>query len=342
MLILGIETSCDETAAALVRDGTDVLSSVVYSQDIHARYGGVVPELASRDHIKNIVPVVKRCLSDAHAGLDTIDAIAVTSSPGLIGSLLVGLSFAKSLSFSLNRDLIAVNHLEGHLYANFLSHAGLEPPVIGLIVSGGHTDLLIIEERGRYRLIGSTLDDACGEAFDKVGNLLGFSYPGGPEVEKLAQKGDPLAISFSTGRIKAYDFSFSGLKTAVSYYLKRLSGEERQRQRADIAASFQKTAVMMLLKKTVDAVREFKIMKVAVSGGVAANEMLRIRFQKVSKKHGFAVYFPEKEFCTDNAAMIAACGFDHLRRGDTAPLSVKAEPTGDIYYTARRAIWLSL
>jgi N6-L-threonylcarbamoyladenine synthase len=332
MLVLGIETSCDETAAAIVRDGREVLSNVVYSQEIHAAFGGVVPELASRDHIKSIIPVVRKCFDDAGINMASIDAIAVTSSPGLIGSLLVGLSFAKSLSFALDTPLIAVNHLEGHLYANFLEFPDLEPPLIGLIVSGGHTDLLLIEERGRYRLIGSTLDDACGEAFDKVGNMLCLPYPGGPEVEKLALKGDERAISFPLGKIKGADFSFSGLKTAVLYYLKKLEEDEKEKQKADIAASFQRTAVLMLLKKTIAVLNERKILKVAVSGGVASNEMLRKQFHSASKKHGFSVYFPDKELCTDNAAMIAACGFDHYQRGDIAPLTVKAEPTGDIYY----------
>jgi N6-L-threonylcarbamoyladenine synthase len=336
MLVLGIETSCDETAAAIVRNGREVLSNVVYSQDIHAAFGGVVPELASRDHIKNILPVVRKCFDDAGISMGSIDAIAVTRSPGLIGSLLVGLSFAKSLSFAWDVPLIAVNHLEGHLYANFLTFPGLEPPLVGLIVSGGHTDLLLIEERGLYRLLGSTLDDACGEAFDKVGTMLSLPYPGGPEVEKLARIGDEHAISFPLGKIKGADFSFSGLKTAVRYYLKKLEEGEKEKQKADIAASFQRTAVLMLLKKTINVMNERKIFNVAVSGGVAANEMLRKRFRKAAKKQGFSVYFPDKEFCTDNAAMIAACGYDHYQKGDIAPLTVKAEPTGDIYYTTRK------
>ena len=331
MIILGIETSCDETAAAVLRDGKEILSNVVYSQDIHSQYGGVVPELASRDHIKNIIPVVRRSLDDADLSLSDLEAIAVTQSPGLIGSLLVGLSFAKSLSFSLDIPLIAVNHLEGHIYANFLTHPEFNPPLLGLIVSGGHTDLLIIEERGKYQLLGSTLDDACGEAFDKVGNLLELSYPGGPEIEKLALKGNPNAIPFPVGSVKEYDFSFSGLKTSVLYYLRKLTEEEKEKQKANIAASFQKTAVTMLVKKSIKAMREFKIMKIAVSGGVAANECLRERFFREAKKEGFEVYFPHKIICTDNAAMIAACGYDHYKRGDIASLSVKAEPTETIY-----------
>ncbi len=334
MLVLGIETSCDETAAAIVRDGREVFSNVVYSQDIHARFGGVVPELASRDHIKNIVPVVKKCFSDA--GTQSIDAVAVTRTPGLIGSLLVGLSFAKSLAFAWDLPLIAVNHLEGHIFATFLTFPDLEPPLLGLIVSGGHTDLLLIEEKGRYQLIGSTLDDACGEAFDKVGNMLSLPYPGGPEVEKLARKGDDRAIAFPQGRIKGLNFSFSGLKTAVLYHIKKLSDGEKERQGANIAASFQRTAILMLLKKALAAMGERKVLRLAVSGGVASNEVLREQFRKASKKHGFEVYFPESEFCTDNAAMVAACGFDHYRRGDFADFTVKAEPTGDIYYCKDR------
>lgn len=331
MLILGIETSCDETAAAVLRDGKEILSNVVYSQDIHSQYGGVVPELASRDHIKNIIPVVRKSLKDAGISLKELNAVAVTQSPGLIGSLLVGLSFAKSLAFSLDIPLIAVNHLEGHIYANFLTHPELKPPLLGLIVSGGHTELLIIEERGKYRLLGSTLDDACGEAFDKVANLLGFSYPGGPEIEKMAQKGNPNAISFPVGRVKGYDFSFSGLKTAVLYYLRKLTEDEKEKKKADISASFQKTAVEMLLKKSMKAMNELKIMRLAVSGGVASNERLREKFLQKAKKKGFDIYFPAQELCTDNAAMIAACGFDHYKKGNVSPLSIKAEPTMLIY-----------
>lgn len=331
MLILGIETSCDETAAAILQDGTKIVSNVVYSQVVHSRYGGVVPELASRDHIKKIIPVVKKSLKDGNVLLSDIDAVAVTQSPGLIGSLLIGLSFAKSLSFSQDIPLIAVNHLEGHIYANFLTHPELRSPLLALIVSGGHTDLFIIQERGRYKLLGSTLDDACGEAFDKVGNLLNLEYPGGPKIEELARKGNPQAIKFPVGRVKGYDFSFSGLKTAILYHLKKLTDAEKEKQKADIAASFQETAIEMLLRKTVKAVEELKIMRVAIAGGVASNERLRQKFQAKAKKKGFDVYFPEKQLCTDNAAMIAACGYDHYKKGDFAPLSVKAEPTEMIY-----------
>ncbi|TES93796.1 MAG: tRNA (adenosine(37)-N6)-threonylcarbamoyltransferase complex transferase subunit TsaD [Candidatus Cloacimonadota bacterium] len=331
MLILGIETSCDETAAAVVKDGKEILSNVIYSQDIHSEYGGVVPELASRDHVKNIIPVVRKSLRDAGVSLAEIDAVAVTQSPGLIGSLLIGLSFAKSLSFSLDIPLVAVNHLEGHIYANFLTYPELEPPLLGLIVSGGHTDLLIIEERGKYLLLGSTLDDACGEAFDKVANLLGLSYPGGPEIEKITRKGNPNAIPFPPGRVKGYDFSFSGLKTAVLYYLRKLTEEEKEKQKTDIAASFQMTAVRMLVKKSLKAMSELKIMRLAVSGGVAANKRLRDEFSKQAKKKGFDVYFPDVILCTDNAVMIAACGYDHYKKGDISSLTIKAEPTETIY-----------
>ncbi len=331
MLILGIETSCDETAAAVLKDGTEILSNTVYSQVVHSQYGGVVPELASRDHIRKIIPVVKSCLEEAGVLICEIDAVAVTQSPGLIGSLLVGVSFAKSISFSLDIPLIAVNHLEGHIYANFLSNPELEPPVLGLIVSGGHTELLTVERRGKYKLLGSTLDDACGEAFDKVANLLGFTYPGGVEIEEMAKTGNPHAISFPVGSVGDYDFSFSGLKTAVLYYLRKLTEIEKENQKADIAASFQETAIEMLLRKSIKAVRDFKIMKVAVSGGVASNERLRDKFLSKAKKKGFEVYFPRKEFCTDNGAMIAACGYDHYKKGDFASLSLKAEATEMIY-----------
>ena len=332
MLILGIETSCDETAASILRDGKEILSNIVYSQEIHSQYGGVVPELASRDHLSKILPIVKRSLKDAQISLSDINAVAVTYSPGLIGSLLIGLSFAKSIAFSLNIPLIAVNHLEGHIYANFLTHAELTPPLLGLIVSGGHTDLLVIEEKGKYKLLGSTLDDACGEAFDKVANLLGLPYPGGSKLEKMAKKGNLERVHFSTGSVKEYDFSFSGLKTAVLYYLKKLSKKEKDERKFDIAASFQETAIDMLLKKSIKAVRELKIMRLAISGGVAANERLRQKFIRRAKKEGFMVYFPQKSLCTDNAAMIAACGYEYYKKGDYfSPFSIKAKPTETIY-----------
>jgi N6-L-threonylcarbamoyladenine synthase len=364
--ILGIESSCDETAAAVVADGVKILSSVVASQiDIHRKYGGVVPELASREHLRQIVPVVREAVSQANMQLADVDAIGVTQGPGLVGSLLVGLTYGKVLALALNKPLIAVNHLEGHVHAVLLeAHSAgrtAELPAMCLIVSGGHTLLYRVDEIGEgsgngaarfsYERIGGTRDDAAGEAYDKVAKMLALGYPGGPVIDKLAAHGNAGAVRFGPTKIRgsAYDFSFSGIKTAVLYYLRKrpeLQSEIEARQRAlstgersaealralsstttlDLVASFQGAVVDDLVKRTLAASEQFAVRSVLVSGGVAANKELRDRFEEEGKQRGFEVFFPSRPLSTDNAAMIAAAAFARFSAGETADASLNAAP----------------
>jgi len=323
--ILGIESSCDESAAAVVEDGRRLLSNVIASQvSLHARYGGVVPEVASRKHLESLLPVIETALSDAGCRWDDLSAVAATVGPGLSGSLLVGLNTAKAIVFAQDLPLVAVSHLEGHIYANWLDveESGVAPPafpLLALIVSGGHTDLVVMEDHGRYRLLGHTRDDAAGEAFDKVARLIGLGYPGGPAVEKAAQEASP-AIRLPRRLPRAwlrgsYDFSFSGLKTAVL----RLSHEyeEGSLPRAEIAAAFQEAVVEVLVAKTVKAAQDERVKEIVVSGGVAANKALR---EALVKRAPVPVRLPPPVLCTDNAAMIAACGYFRFRRGDRGGL----------------------
>jgi N6-L-threonylcarbamoyladenine synthase len=353
--ILAIESSCDETAAAVVDDQTRILSSVVASQiDLHGRYGGVVPELASREHLRAIVPVVRLAMEEAGATWQSLDAIAATAGPGLAGSLLVGLTYAKGLSFALGCPLIAVNHVEGHIHAAILESkfAGhpVEFPALALIVSGGHTHLFAVEEDGRYRLLGKTRDDAAGEAFDKVAKRLGFGYPGGPIVDRLAPSGDSRAVPFTLSRMKGnpLDFSFSGLKTAVLRWTEArdLTAELSARRELleanprpavedwlrvtpratlDLLASFQKTVIEELLRRTAIAAREMEARSVIISGGVACNAGLRREAQ--SARLDIPVHFPSIALSTDNAAMIAAAAFPKFLRGEFSDLSVPAYST---------------
>jgi N6-L-threonylcarbamoyladenine synthase len=326
--ILGIETSCDETAAAVLKDGRHVLSDIVgYQWEIHNRYGGIVPELACRRHIEVIHPITLEAIKKAGIELRDLDAIAVTSGPGLIGALLVGVSFAKSLSYALDIPLIGVNHLEGHLWAIYLEKR-VPRPFIGLVVSGGHTNLYVVEDIGRYRLLGGTFDDAAGEAFDKVSKILGLGYPGGPAIERCAESGDSGAITFPralSGK-KGFDFSFSGIKTAVVNYVQTmypvrhlddipeiLKGKESLR--ANIAAGFQQAVVDVLVSKTVSAARETGINRIVISGGVACNRLLRNDLSKCAHKYGIKVYIPGTKYCTDNAVMIAWAGYRYYKKG---------------------------
>ena len=328
MIVLGIETSCDETAAAVVDGGRKVLASIVASQDdVHAPYGGVVPELASRRHLEVLVPVVRRALETAGMALDDVDGIAVTYGPGLVGSLLIGCSAAKAIAYARRRPLVGVNHLEGHIYAAFLEGEPPARPFLALVVSGGHTALYLAREPRRYERIGQTRDDAAGEAFDKVAKLLGLGYPGGPAVERVARDGDPRAIAFPTANMSdgAPDFSFSGIKTAVSLHVRR-AGPLGPAQVADVAASFQATAVKMLVRKTTKAALRFGVRRVVLTGGVAANTALRLALEGECREHGWALYVPSRRLCTDNAAMIAAAGHDRLEAGERAPLSLNAVP----------------
>ncbi len=328
MLVLGIESSCDETAAAVLADGA-LRSNVVESQDpIHARYGGVVPELASRRHLEVVLPVVARALDDAGVGLGDLDGIAVTHGPGLVGSLLVGLSVAKAFAYAHRLPLVGVNHLEGHIFAGRLADPSLEPPFLALVVSGGHTALYGCEAPLRYRVIGQTRDDAAGEAFDKVAKLLGLGYPGGPRVERTAREGDPKAITFPLAQFQdgAPDFSFSGLKTAVSLYVRRHAPLSPTAV-ADVCASFQATAVKMLVRKTIRAARRLGIRRILLTGGVAANGALREALEIECAERGYGWTVPPPRFCTDNAAMIAAAGAARLGAGERADLALNAQAT---------------
>jgi N6-L-threonylcarbamoyladenine synthase len=328
MLVLGIESSCDETAAAVLADGT-LRSNVVESQDaIHAGYGGVVPELASRRHLEVILPVVARALDEAGVRLGDLDGIAVTHGPGLVGSLLVGLSTAKAFAYAHRLPLVGVNHLEGHIFAGRLADPTLEPPFLALVVSGGHTALYACPAPLQYRMIGQTRDDAAGEAFDKVAKLLGLGYPGGPVVERQARGGDPKAIGFPLAQFQdgAPDFSFSGLKTAVSLYV-RQHAPLSPAGVADVCASFQATAVKMLVRKTIRAARGLGIRRLLLTGGVAANRALREALEVECAERGYGWTAPSPRLCTDNAAMIAAAGAARLAAGERADLGLNAHAT---------------
>jgi tRNA N6-adenosine threonylcarbamoyltransferase len=328
VVVLGIESSCDETAAAVLVDGRRILSSIVASQDaVHAPYGGVVPELASRRHLELVVPVVEQALAAAGVSLSALDGIAVTYGPGLVGSLIVGCSVAKSLAWARQLPLVGVNHLEGHIFAAALTDNPPAHPFLALVVSGGHTALYHVPEPLRYILVGQTRDDAAGEAFDKVAKLLGLGFPGGPAIERVARSGDPRAVPFTLAHTtdQAPDFSFSGIKTAVSLYTKR-QGPLSGAQVADLAASFQATVCAMLVRKTVRAAVTLGVKRVVLTGGVAANSVLRASLVREGAEHGLTLYVPPPVLCTDNAAMIAAAGTSRLLAGERADLGLNAEP----------------
>jgi N6-L-threonylcarbamoyladenine synthase len=330
--ILAIESSCDETACAVLENGRVLLASTVASQmDIHARYGGVFPEVASRQHVLSIVPVIEQTLSQTNLSLKDIDAIAVTRGPGLAGSLVVGMNAAKGLALGTGKPIIGVNHLEGHIYSSWIYNAGQEAPpepqfpLMALLVSGGHTELNLMTDHLTYRRLGATRDDAAGEAFDKVARLLGLSYPGGPSVQKAAEKGDPHRFKFPRARLDSpYDFSFSGLKTAVLYQVNDLKKEHIPIPVEDLAASFQAAVVDTLFDKTMQAARDFNAKQILVAGGVSANRPLREAFQSQSE---FTVHIPAFSLCTDNAAMIAAAGYYRYALGHTSELDMDVQPT---------------
>ena len=327
--ILAIETSCDETSAAVVEDGMNVRSNVISSQvDIHRRFGGVVPEVASRRHLELINGVVAEALEQAGLTFSGLDAVAVTYGPGLAGALLVGLAAAKAMSFALGIPLVAVNHLEGHIYANFLAEPDLSFPLVCLVVSGGHTDLVFLERHGSYRLLGRTRDDAAGEAFDKIARVLGLDYPGGPAIDRLAAAGNAAAVRFPRAYLEegTFDFSFSGLKTAVINYLRREEERKNPLPKADVAASFQEAVVEVLAEKAFRAARESCARAVLVAGGVAANSRLRALFREKSRQERVPVFYPPPVLCTDNAAMIACAAYYKFLRGDFAPLTLNAVP----------------
>jgi N6-L-threonylcarbamoyladenine synthase len=326
-LTLGIETSCDETAVAVLRGETNVLVNLIYSQaDLHARYGGVVPEVASRNHLGKLPYLVRQALAEAQVGISDLSLIAATYGPGLVGPLLVGLSYGKGLAYGLDVPFIGVNHLEGHIFADRLVEGAGEPPFMALVVSGGHTSLIEVEALGRYRTVGSTVDDAAGEALDKIGKMIGIGYPAGAEIDRLAREGDPTAIPFPRPMATSagFDFSFAGLKTAVLYHLRK---NPRERQN-DVAASVLASVVETLTKKSIEATRRYHRSRLVVVGGVAANMHLRESLDEHGRERGIAVSFPPPAYCTDNAAMIAAAGaFRHLRLSECHELSLAPEPS---------------
>jgi N6-L-threonylcarbamoyladenine synthase len=328
MRILGIESSCDDCAAAVVREGREVLSHVIHSQvHTHRPYGGVVPELASRDHLDKVVPVVEQAMQDARLSWQDLDGVAVTCGPGLIGSLLVGLSAAKAIAFALDIPLRGINHLEGHLFAPFLETPAPAFPFLGMIVSGGHTSLYRVTDFDDIRLLGQTRDDAAGEAFDKVAKLLGLGYPGGVAIDRLAREGNPAAYPFPRPLLipETPDFSFSGLKTSVRYFLEQKGADFVREHLADVAASFQEAVVDSLLIKLLQAVKRTGIQRVVVCGGVASNGRLRERLKQMTDEESLEVFCPSPGLCTDNAAMIAAVGYRYLRAGQSSPLSLNAQ-----------------
>jgi N6-L-threonylcarbamoyladenine synthase len=328
MLTLGIETSCDETSVAVVRNDCQILSNIVLGQMIHKDYGGVVPELASREHMKAIILIYNKALNEAGVVFDDIDLIAATSGPGLVGALLVGLNFAKGLAFGRNIRFVAVNHLEGHIAANLLMPQRPPEKHLTLVISGGHTLLLQVDGFGNYRMLGQTKDDAVGEAYDKVAKLLGIGYPGGREIDLLAKKGNPQYFRFPRGMIKdeSLDFSYSGLKTAVALHVRSLTETELRKHRADIAASFQEAAVEVLVDKTIRAIEQTGLRDVTLSGGVASNSRLRELMDERIQSIGGHFYYPTPDLCTDNAAMIAAAGYLRLKLSGPSRLDINADP----------------
>jgi N6-L-threonylcarbamoyladenine synthase len=327
MRVLGIETSCDETAASVLEDGR-LLSNVVQSQAIHGEFGGVVPEIASRAHIKAVVPIMTEALGAAGADIESIDAVAVTLGPGLIGALIVGVSFAKSLCFATGKSLVGVDHIEAHVSATYLSHGDIDRPFVSLVASGGHTHLFLVKGGLDMSLVGATRDDAAGEAFDKVAKMLGLPYPGGPEVDRAAASGRPDAVSFPRPVLdKAYDFSFSGLKTAVRYFIDDHRSEMSPELMSDIAASFQEAVVDVLVMKTIAAAKALSVDTISAVGGVASNSRLRERLRKEGRDAGLEVLLPPAELCTDNGAIIAEAGYLKLLRGGATDLSASPYST---------------
>ncbi len=327
--ILGIETSCDETAAAVIKNGREILSNVIASQvDWHQKFGGVVPEIASRKHVELINPVLTESIEKSGIDWSDLDGIAVTYGPGLVGGLLVGISAAKALALALNIPLIPVNHLTGHIYANFLTGEDIKPPVVCLTVSGGHTNLLYFEDLSNYQILGRTRDDAAGEAFDKIARVLGLGYPGGPRIERLAREGNEYAIELPRPLLnqKHYDFSFSGLKTAVLNYINKRNQKDEEIPAADLAASFQRTVIDILKARIVKAVKEKKVKNVILSGGVAANGRFRVLLKEDLDNLGVGLYFPSPILCTDNGAMIGSVGYFMLKKGIIGNLELNAIP----------------
>lgn len=327
--ILAIESSCDETSAAVVVNGREVLSNVIASQiSTHEKYGGVVPEVASRMHIEAVSGVVEEALLEANITLDKIDAIGVTYGPGLVGALLVGLQFAKGLAFSSKKPLVGVNHIEGHICANYIQHKDLKPPFVSLVVSGGHTFIVHVKDYGKYEVIGQTRDDAAGEAYDKVARALGLGYPGGPKIDKLAKEGNPKAIVFPKANFheETLDFSFSGVKSAVLNYLNKCKMQNIEVNKADVAASFQQAVVDVLKDNVLLTCKKKDVKTIAIAGGVASNSTLRETLTNAASKRGIEVLFPAPILCTDNAAMIGSAAYFNFINGKISDLNLNAKP----------------
>ncbi|MBS6601049.1 MAG: tRNA (adenosine(37)-N6)-threonylcarbamoyltransferase complex transferase subunit TsaD [Clostridium sp.] len=327
--ILAIESSCDETSAAVVKDGREVLSNIIASQiDTHTKYGGVVPEVASRMHIEVVDAVVKSALEEANMTLEQIDAIGVTYGPGLVGALLVGLQYAKGLSLASKKPLVGVNHIEGHICANYIQHKDLKPPFVSLVVSGGHTFIVHVKDYGKYEVIGQTRDDAVGEAFDKVARAIGLGYPGGPKIDKISKEGNKNAIEFPKAKFHddTLDFSFSGVKSAVLNYINKCKMKDIEINVADVAASFQKAVVDVLKENVFLTCERRNINKIAIAGGVASNSTLREELMKEGKKKGVEILFPDRILCTDNAAMIGSAAYYEFIKGNIAKLDLNAKP----------------
>ncbi|MBO5199142.1 MAG: tRNA (adenosine(37)-N6)-threonylcarbamoyltransferase complex transferase subunit TsaD [Lachnospiraceae bacterium] len=327
--ILAIESSCDETAAAVVKNGREVLSNAISSQiALHTLYGGVVPEIASRKHIEKINQVIEEALQTAGMTLQEMDAIGVTYGPGLVGALLVGVAEAKAIAYAAGLPLVGVHHIEGHVSANYIEDRTWEPPFLCLIVSGGHTHLVLVKEYGSYEIIGRTHDDAAGESFDKVARAIGLGYPGGPKIDKLAKEGNKHAIAFPRAHIEGapYDFSFSGVKSAVLNYVNSCEMKQEEINRADVAASFQEAVVDVLVSRTVAAAKEYGMKRVAMAGGVAANSALRAAMKEACEKAGLSLMYPSPIYCTDNAAMIGAAAYYEYKKGVRHGLDLNAVP----------------
>ena len=327
--ILAIESSCDETAAAVVKNGREVLSNIISSQiELHKLYGGVVPEIASRKHIEKINPVIREALAEAGMKLEHMDAIGVTYGPGLVGALLVGVAAAKAISYAKNIPLVGVHHIEGHISANYIENKDLEPPFLGMVVSGGHTHLVMVKDYGKYEILGKTRDDAAGEAFDKVARAIGLGYPGGPKIDKLAKEGNPQAIAFPRAHVAdaPLDFSFSGLKSSVLNYINSCEMKHQEICRADVAASFQAAVVDAIVSHTIEAAKTYHIDKVALAGGVASNSALRQAMKEKCEAAGLKFYYPSPILCTDNAAMIGCAAYYEYLAGTRHGLDLNAVP----------------
>jgi len=329
IIVVGIETSCDETSASVVKNGRLILSNVISSQiNLHQKYGGVVPEIASRKHVELIMPVINQAVEEAGIGLKNIDVVGVTYGPGLVGALLVGLSAAKALAFTLNKPLVGVHHIEGHISANYLEHTDLQPPFMCLVASGGHSHIVFVEDYDKYEILGQTRDDAAGEAFDKVARAMGLGYPGGPLVDKAARLGNCDAIDFPRVYFESgcFDFSFSGIKTAVLNYLNNLEQKGERFKLEDVCASFQKAVVDVLVNNTISAAKSRNIKKVTIAGGVAANSFLREQMGKAAERNGLDFYYPRPILCTDNAAMIGCAAYYEFIKGNMSDLYLNAIP----------------